>query len=409
MTHALRERTTIHGSPGPDRTRRHERLLLEAYQAHSRDSRHPVVCLSESTVISNAAAARMLAVIDQVAMWELAGRLRDGGASAQESITISDGTVLDLGCTPVHDGAQVIGAVLRAHRRPTPSRTGARRSAATPAGPATGLLDGLGGTGAQWQRMSGRLTGIGAQPVLLAGEPGTGKRTIAHALCAPFGDVVELDAERLGGAGWLEVLRGALSRRPSALVMLHVQCLDMATTRTTTHLLGSHEHAGTRMVAAATVRTSQDLRGLLDHVHHLVEVPALRDRLEDLPGLLRILTAKHHPAGAVPPRWMPDAVQALRRIEWPSNLHSLDSVVRDVLAHQRVAYIGAGNLPPSVTAHTSRRKLARLEQIEANAILASLDLAGGNKQLAAETLGIARSTLYRKIRALGVDLTSANF
>jgi transcriptional regulator of acetoin/glycerol metabolism len=58
-------------------------------------------------------------------------------------------------------------------------------------------------------------------------------------------------------------------------------------------------------------------------------------------------------------------------------------------------------------ARASRRPLARLEQAEARAIMTALREAGGNKHRAAESLGIARSTLYRKVRALGIDLSAS--
>ena len=50
--------------------------------------------------------------------------------------------------------------------------------------------------------------------------------------------------------------------------------------------------------------------------------------------------------------------------------------------------------------------IARLEQTEALAIMNALRAAGGNKNKAALSLGIARSTLYRKVRALGLDLSA---
>ncbi|HKT58832.1 MAG TPA: helix-turn-helix domain-containing protein, partial [Gemmatimonadales bacterium] len=65
------------------------------------------------------------------------------------------------------------------------------------------------------------------------------------------------------------------------------------------------------------------------------------------------------------------------------------------------------DLPPEYVARAARRQLAALEQIEAQTIVRALREAGGNKHQAALALGIARSTLYRKIRALGLDLSAS--
>ena len=71
--------------------------------------------------------------------------------------------------------------------------------------------------------------------------------------------------------------------------------------------------------------------------------------------------------------------------------------------------IDAKDLPAEIRSRATRRTLVGLEQIEARAILEAMRDAGGNKRLAAESLGIARSTLYRKVRALGIDLSASNF
>jgi DNA-binding NtrC family response regulator len=55
------------------------------------------------------------------------------------------------------------------------------------------------------------------------------------------------------------------------------------------------------------------------------------------------------------------------------------------------------------------RRLSELERAEVKTILQAMQKADGNKHKAAEALGIARSTLYRKIRSLSIDLDVANF
>ncbi|WP_101833951.1 helix-turn-helix domain-containing protein [Frankia canadensis] len=60
-------------------------------------------------------------------------------------------------------------------------------------------------------------------------------------------------------------------------------------------------------------------------------------------------------------------------------------------------------------ARAARRQLHGLERVEAQAILQALAEAAGNKKVAADALGIARLTLYRKVRAFGVDLSGHTF
>lgn len=148
---------------------------------------------------------------------------------------------------------------------------------------------------------------------------------------------------------------------------------------------------------------------LVDTFSAVLEVPALRDRLEDLPALLQALTARAVGDGPHV-RWMPDAVQALGRLDWPGNVAALDTLIRRVLGNAgRVGYLGAKDLPADIVAGSARRRLAALEQAEVRAILSALRDAGGNKQQAAEALGVARSTLYRKMRALGLDLAASAY
>ena len=147
---------------------------------------------------------------------------------------------------------------------------------------------------------------------------------------------------------------------------------------------------------------------LLESFDVEIVVPPLRERLEDLPLLLAAFTTQALPDGASV-QWMPDAVQALCRVDWYGNLTSLEALVRRLVTRCTTGYLGAADLPPDLIARASRRRLARLEQAEAQTILVALREAGGNKHKAAESLGIARSTLYRKVRALGLDLTTTAF
>ena len=147
---------------------------------------------------------------------------------------------------------------------------------------------------------------------------------------------------------------------------------------------------------------------LTDWFDRTVRVPALSERLEDIPLLLDALSARKL-SGVRSVRWLPETVQTMRRLHWSRNVASLDAAVREILGTTTHPTIGAEDIPPALRARASRRDLVGLEHVEAKAIMEALHAAHGNKRLAADTLGIARSTLYRKVRALGIDLSTTNF
>lgn len=383
-----------------------QRNLLDAYLRSTPDARHPVVCLDSRTVINNAAAARLLGADDHARLWEVASRGIAGKAVSDVRIDLSTGLSADVEVTPVMIGGRAVGAVVRLVKVTRDGNPG-------PEGRTTAALPGLAGGGPSWRTFAHDLRSAvdtGA-PVLLVGEAGTGKLAAARAACRPGGSPAELDAPCIVTGkpdAWIPTLRDALSTARGSLILRRIDVLDPAAVAATTRLLASAAPAELRVTATARSYDGAVPAAMLDWQWPVVWSPPLRDRLEDLPALLAALTREVTGAPDAP-RWSAEVVQTLTRVAWPANLHSLAAVVGEVLRSRPGSLVRAGDLPPHVAARGARRSLARLEQAEAHTIMTAVRQADGNKRAAADALGIARSTLYRKVRALGLDLDSATF
>ncbi|MCW2583635.1 MAG: hypothetical protein JWQ53_2425 [Klenkia sp.] len=392
-----------------DAATRRDRLLLDAYVTSTRDARHPVVCLDDQTVITNAAAARLLDAGDQAMVWEVAShRIAGGRCEPGHLLTLTSGQVVRVEAAVVEDGTRAFGAVLTLAPVTTASSAARTPTAGTPAASASvDPLAGLAGRGTTWTAWCRRVREAAADPsaaLLLTGEPGTGKTTVARALLGGDGDAPrEMDAAELGD-DWVTELATALQRRPAGLLLRRLDLLGPAAATATTRLVA--RSSGTRVVATATQDTDGALGALLDWPGPVRTAPALRERRDDLPDLLRALSQQ---LTGRSPRWTSEVVQTLHRQPWPANLHSLSAVVRVTLEGHTSPDVTLHHLPSEVSARGSRRALSGLEQVEARALTAALAAAGGNKREAADALGIARSTLYRKVRALGLDLSAATF
>jgi len=132
-----------------------------------------------------------------------------------------------------------------------------------------------------------------------------------------------------------------------------------------------------------------------------VTVPALRHRIEDLDQLVPLLLSRLAPRRTV--RCTPDAKRALLGYVWPGNVAQLQAVLREALTRHPAGDIRSEDLPAECFT-SCQRVLMPMEALERDAIIAALHRAGGNRLHAAAELGIARSSLYRKIHSYGIDL-----
>ncbi|WP_167669951.1 sigma-54-dependent Fis family transcriptional regulator [Nocardia mikamii] len=387
-----------------------ERTLLNAYLTENRDARHPLVVLNEQTIITNATAARLLTSVDQARLWEHASRSIQERRQEAERLVLTNGTVVSVDCREIGDGGERVGALLKI--RPVVERAATRATSTVHSGPDLGSLV---GKGPRWRELCRQAGRLGADPVLITGEKGTGKLAVAKAIAGngPVAVLDSADAAINGTQAWLRQLENRLrGATPSALIIRRCDELDATTSTAAANLIRAHQGVSVRVLATANSSAVSGIDPLLAEFTAVLPVPALRERLEDLPSLLDALTkASFERLGRAPRaiRWMPDAVQTLSRLPWPGNIVSLEAVVLEVLRDNGNGYINAGDLPVDVVAKASRRQLLGLEQVEATAIIAALREAGGNKNRAADALGIARSTLYRKMRALGIDLSTMAF
>lgn len=142
-----------------------------------------------------------------------------------------------------------------------------------------------------------------------------------------------------------------------------------------------------------------------------VELPPLRRRQEDIPLLAeqfisRFNRLQNKTVGGI----APEALSLLMAHDWPGNVRELENVIERAFILCGTGRIELSHLPDTLTgAATSRpAKGAGLrearEALDAQAIQAALEHTGGNRLAAAKQLGIHKTTLFRKIRALGLDL-----
>ncbi|MCK8675712.1 sigma 54-interacting transcriptional regulator, partial [Rhodococcus sp. HM1] len=241
-------------------------------------------------------------------------------------------------------------------------------------------------------------------PVLIVGESGVGKTHLARQIQHRWGhegQTLTVDASTLTPSDVAE-LRARLSGS-LAYIIEHLDEVPDEALAPTRRLLDAAVELSAPLIATATSSTPDDLRHQVQtHVRRSVCVPPLRQRIEDLTDLARELLAAEFPSRPTP-HLQPAAHRALIAHHWPGNLRELGSVLTTAAARSMGFDIKLEHLPADYRTLGAGRQLTSLERTEREAIVRALDESDGNKSLAAERLGVARSTLYRKIRALGLE------
>ncbi len=159
-----------------------------------------------------------------------------------------------------------------------------------------------------------------------------------------------------------------------------------------------------------------------------IELPPLRERVSDIPMLAEHFLQVHaEQLGKTLVGYSEEAMLALRRYSYPGNVRELQNIVERAAVLTRAARIDVADLPPHVAegtdqgmlrALTGRARasaddadtawvpmplLEALKDPERRIILKALEANDWNRQKTAEDLEINRTTLYKKMKALGID------
>jgi two-component system nitrogen regulation response regulator NtrX len=293
--------------------------------------------------------------------------------------------------------------------------------------------------------------------VLIFGESGTGKELIARAMHAesqrrdrPF---VELNCAAIpedfieselfgyrhgagpGGPNQPTEKRGTFERADGGTLFLdEVGDMSLKTQAKVLRALDEQRfypvgastpvHVDARVIAATNKDLEEEIaRGNFreDLFYRLnvipFFVPPLRDRKEDIPLLAREFLAEFGQQYGRPHVEIADsALTALKQYHWPGNVRELRNVIeRVIILNPKVQRIEARHLPMLVQrtdgiagrAGGGREEFTTLQQAreayERDYILKELDRSHGNISRAAEALGLERSHLYRKMKALGIS------
>ena len=163
-------------------------------------------------------------------------------------------------------------------------------------------------------------------------------------------------------------------------------------------------------VEAGTFR--EDLFYRLNVIH--MELPSLKERMDDIPMLVRHFLAKYNGKHL---ELNPEAWKAFYSYNWPGNVRELENVIERAVILQNSGIITAGDLPKEVTGHVEHINIDRflpddvpiqraLEIIEEKLLRRALEQHNGIQSHAARKLGITKSLMQHKMKKYKISANS---
>ncbi|MDI9902689.1 helix-turn-helix domain-containing protein [Rhodococcus sp. IEGM 1409] len=385
----------------------HQRILFDEFSRLDSRSKFPVFVVGHNVLISNLLAQNVFSADEQRAITHHARYLMEAVSHTVDEIQISPTRTVQLKGRRLNSDGHMLGIAVEVVESADQRLShlphffdGANLPATrTTAGPHVEVSH-----SPVWTRSVGQVRSALAEshPLLVLGEAGTGKTTI---LVAAFqdqfgdGDIVRFDA-------WTpEIPLPPKTTRPTLLIFRHVERLDAESAELLHQRLRELDTSETVKIAAtaspAEPQNKQPYRQfLLGDFRTSVHLPALRHRGDDIAHLTRSILGvlAHRRVDNV----LPSTMQVLTRYRWPGNVRELADALEFAVAQRPTADITPEDLPGSCY-QAGARTISRLESMERDAIVRALQENGGNRARTATALGIARSSLYRKIKHFGID------
>ena len=283
--------------------------------------------------------------------------------------------------------------------------------------------------------------------VLIFGETGTGKELMArtiHSLsarnqgpfiavnCGALPDTL-LESELFGykagaftGANKDKPGRFALARGGTLFLdeigevspALQVRLLRVLQERTYEPLGATHtETADVRVIVATSKDLVEQMRkGLFrEDLYYRVnvirmELPPLRRRKEDIPLLVEQFIHRFNRLQQRSVQGITsEALSLLMAYDWPGNIRELENAIERSFILCNTGLIGLGHLPEDLTTHgvmecTESDAQSAHDTLDVQSILAALERNDFNRLAAARDIGIHKTTLFRRMKKLGISL-----
>ena len=403
-----------------------QQALFETFiRADARSRGTAVMAIGGTVVMANTVAQGLLTPMERATLQDHARYLMGRRDRTVDQLELSTGKVVSIRGTKIAVGTDVAGMVLEitlVAEAATPTSQVVSVQPVPPltmfSGPALDLPmlltpSTLSGSGRSplWIRACSEIATASSshEALLVMGETGTGKFSLLAEIyhrVNPGGRSMLIDAVDISPY-FYDDAEAALeaNTQPTLYIFRNIDALSTDGVEELNKFLLALADSDRDVYLAATLSDANldsDLpfRDLLVHFQQAVTVPPLRHRTEDMATV--VSQVLNQISRGRPTRVGPAAMRVIARYSWPRNITQLEEALEAALLRRPVGDIQPEDLPGYCN-DSARRQLTGMEALERDAIVNALRDAGGNRVQAAATLGIARSSLYRKLKSFGIS------
>ena len=401
-----------------------QQALFETFIRADARSRGAVMAIGGAVVMANAVAQGLLTPMERATLQDHARYLMGRRDHTVDQLELSTGKIVSIRGTRIAVGADVAGMVLEIALVAEATTTTSQIVAVRPV-PALSMGSGpglnlpmlltpstLSGSGQSplWKRACSDIAAASSShdALLVMGETGTGKFSLIAEIyhrVNPSGRSLLIDAVDISPY-FYDDAEAAMeaNTQPTLYIFRNIDALSTDGVEELNKFLLALADSDRSVYLAATLSDANldsDLpfRDLLVHFQQAVTVPPLRHRTEDMATV--VSQVLNQISQGRPTRVGPAAMRVISGYSWPRNITQLEEALAAALLRRPVGDIQPEDLP-GYCHDSARRRLTGMEALERDAIVNALRDAGGNRVQAAATLGIARSSLYRKLKSFGI-------